>query len=188
MAGGIRAVAGTVSDQLPLYCRFPSKQSENCHFFRHVLSLPTFQTQPLIIKRQLSLLLSYGNPQWDKWAFLHQSDGLIFILLPQTSVEIVWLGLDKAIALGHGNLLLNFEYCPRSLQVDDTERPQSFRAVVLSLRQWFRMVLHWILQGHKRQPGPRSGTWVSLLIIPHPCKSHLLAEIHLPFHFSLSVD
>lgn len=62
-------LVGTVSDQLPLYCRFPSKQSENSHFFRHILPLPTFQTQPLIIKRKFSLLLSYVNPQWDKRIF-----------------------------------------------------------------------------------------------------------------------
>lgn len=35
-----------------------------------------------------------------------------------------------------------------------------------------RLALHWILWGHERQPGSKSGTWVSLLIIPHPCKSH----------------
>lgn len=58
---------------------------------------------------------------------------LILVLFPQTSAEIVRLGFDRALALGHANPLLNSEYHPRSLQVENTEKPQSLRSVVVSL-------------------------------------------------------
>lgn len=113
------------------------------------------------------------NPQRDKRAFLHQSDGLDFGPVPsdfrrnckarvwqstsigpcQPSLKL-WISSQVSSSWGHREAS---EFKVSGCVPGDSDS---------------RSALHWILWGHKRQPGSKSGTWVSLLIIPHPCKSH----------------
>lgn len=80
-------------------------------------------------------------------------------------------GVGQSYSLGPCHPLLNSAYYPRSLQAEDTERPQILGSVVLSLEavipDWRFIEYCGDMKG-SQAPSP----WVSLLIIPHPCKSH----------------
>lgn len=157
----------------------PFKQSEHCHFFRQILPFPTFHIQPLIIKRQFCLLLSYGNPQWDKWAFFHLRDGLGFGPVPSDFSRNCEARVGQSKSLGPCQPSFK-HWTPSQISSSWWLREASeFKASgFVPGDSDSRLFLHWILWGYKRQPGSKSGTWVSLLIIPCPCKSHSWLKYH----------
>lgn len=138
-----------------------------------MLPLPTFQIQPVIIKRQFSLLLSCGNPQWDKRAFLHQSDGLDFGPVPSDFSRNCKARVWQSTSIGPCQPSLKLWVSSQVSSSWGHREASDFKVSgCVPGDSDSRSALHWILWGHKRQPASKSGTWVSLLIIPHPCKSH----------------